>query len=166
MKHSLSRTLFVTGLLALGLLACARVPAADPARVALDTAIQHWVTAVNVQDMATLNATMTEDVELLDTNGATASGRESAAQWLRDLAAGGKLSATTREISILGDIAWHVVALTQTRMNGDVQALGQALEIWKRVNGEWKLHRRMSGTPSVSLTRPSTNEPILDRPKD
>src|SRR5690606_34499671 len=102
----------------------------------------------------------------LDTNGATASGRESAAHRLRELASGGKLSVTTREISIQGDIAWQIVTLTQTRKNGDVQALGQALEIWKRVNGEWKLHRRMSGTPSVSLTRPSTDEPILDRPKD
>jgi hypothetical protein len=48
-----------------------------------------------------------------------------------------------------------------------VHAQGQALEIWKRVDGEWKLHRRMvtgAGTPEDLLTRPRSDEPVLDRP--
>ena len=55
-------------LLVSGLLACTKAPAADPERVALEAAIHRWMMAVNAQDVDALNATMTEDVELLDEN--------------------------------------------------------------------------------------------------
>jgi ketosteroid isomerase-like protein len=167
MNNGIWRVVTLVVLLFSGLLACTRVPAADPARVALEGAIQRWVTAVNAQDVATLNGMMTDDVELLDANGATRAGREAAIRELRDAASRGKLSATTREIEIADTVAWHVVALAQTQKNQDVRARGQALEIWKRENGAWKLHRRMSaGITPDSLTRPSPKDPVLDRPTD
>jgi len=153
-------------LLLSGLLACTKAPAADPERVALEAAIQRWVTAVNAHDVNTLTTTMTEDVELLDEN-AKVTGRDAAIQALREVSMRGQLIATSREITIANDVAWHVVGFTQTQKNGDVHARGQALEIWKRVKGEWKLHRQMAAeliTPADSLTRPSTKEPVLDRP--
>jgi ketosteroid isomerase-like protein len=125
------------------------------------------MTAVNARDTATLTSTMTEDVELLD-DAATVKGRAAAIHALGELATRGRLVGTTREITIANDIAWHVVGLAQTQKNGDVHALGQALEIWKRVNREWKLHRRMTTgvvTPGDLLTRPSTREPVLDSQK-
>ena len=72
----------------------------------------------------------------------------------------------TREITIDDDVAWHVVGVAQARKNGVVQARGQALEIWKRANGEWRLQRRMTAdaAPEIPVTRPSTDEPVLDRP--
>ena len=79
----------------------------------------------------------------------------------------GQLVATSRELTIAHDVAWRVVGLAQTQKNGVVHARGQALEIWKRVNGKWQLHRQMAAgliAPDVSLTRPSTKEPVLDRP--
>jgi ketosteroid isomerase-like protein len=165
MNNRIWRVVTLAALLFTGLLACTQVPAADPARVALEEAVQRWVAAVNAQDGATLNGLMTDDVELLDANGATRTGREAAIRELRDAASRGKLTATTREIVIADIVAWHVVTLAQTRKNRDVHALGQALEIWKRENGAWKLHRRMSaGLAPDSLTRPSPNEPVLDRP--
>jgi hypothetical protein len=48
-----------------------------------------------------------------------------------------QLVATTREPEISNDVGWHVAGLSHTNKNGDVHALGHALEIWKRVNGEW-----------------------------
>ena len=81
----------------------------------------------------------------------------------------GKLVATSREITIANDVAWHVAAFTQTQKNGDVHARGQALEIWKREKGVWNLHRQMAAgliTPAELLTRPSLDEPVLDRPKN
>ena len=165
MNGALWRVTVLAALLASGLLACTKAPAADSERVALGTAIHRWMAAVNAQDVATLTATMTEDVELLDANG-TVRGREAAIRSLSDVSRG-QLGAVTLEIKIANDVAWHISGLTQTQKNGDVQGQGQALEIWKRVKGEWKLHRRMvTGvvTPGVSLTRPSTNEPVLDRP--
>jgi hypothetical protein len=80
----------------------------------------------------------------------------------------GRLIATRRELKIANDVAWHVVGLAQARENGVLQARGQSLEIWKRENGQWKLHRRMAADisgPEVSLTRPAPDEPVLDRPK-
>ena len=125
--------------------------------------------AVNVQDVDTLSTTMTEDVELLDTNSATVTGRTAALQALRETVTRGQLVVTSQKITIANDIAWRVVGLAQTQKNGDVHARGQALEIWRRLNGVWRLHTQMSAgviTPSVSLTRPSTSEPVLDRPKN
>jgi ketosteroid isomerase-like protein len=157
-----------TGLLVTALLACTIAPAADSKRDALEAAIHRWITAVNAQDVATLTTTMTEDVELLD-NATTVAGRNAAIHALREAAARGQLVATNREMTIAHDIAWRVVGFTQIHKNGDVHARGQALEIWKRVNGEWKLHRQMAAgviSPANSLTRPPTSEPGLDRPKN
>jgi ketosteroid isomerase-like protein len=161
------RVALLAGLLVSGLLACTRAPAADSARVALEAAIQRWTTAVNAQDAATLATTTTEDIELLDANGVTVAGRDAAIRALCD-ATRGQLVGTSREITIAHDVAWHVVGLTEIQKNGDVHTHGQALEIWKRVKGEWKLHRRMTAAaanPGDLLTRPSTSEPVLDRPR-
>jgi ketosteroid isomerase-like protein len=169
MNTALWRVTTLAVLLVGGLLACTRVPAAPgPEQVALEAAIQRWMTAVNAQDVNTLTRTMTEDVELLDDAG-TVTGRDAAIRALREVATRGQLVASTRELTIADDVAWRVIALTQTQKNGDVHSRGQALEIWKRVNGEWRLHRRMAAgviTPAISLTRPSTNEPVLDQPKN
>jgi ketosteroid isomerase-like protein len=168
MNKTLWRVTLVAGLLACGLAACTRAPAADSERVALGAAIHRWIAAVNAQDVTTLTATMTEDVELFDASGATVRGREGVIRALCDVSRG-KLGAVTLEMTVANDVAWHVVGLTRNQKNGDVQGQGQALEIWKRLNGEWKLHRRMvTGvvSPEVSLTRPSTNEPVLDRPRN
>jgi ketosteroid isomerase-like protein len=151
----------------LSLLACERTPAQDPQRLALEGAIQRWTKAVNAQDLATLKATMTEDIELSDGD-STVTGSDAAMSALRELVSRGKLVVATREITMAGDIGWHVAGLAQSRKSGVLLARGQVLEIWKRVNGEWRLHRRMAtGTPvtDIPLTRPSPNEPVLDQPK-
>jgi ketosteroid isomerase-like protein len=153
------------GLLIAGLLACGIAPAADPQRAALEIAIHRWVTAVNAHDTAALRATMTEDVTLMD-GATTVTGRDAVMRALRELATHGRLIATSRELNVVDDVGWHVVAVTESRSDDVVMAAGQALEIWKRVNGEWRLHRRMvSGVPGNLLTRPPTDEPVLDRSK-
>ena len=152
-----------------GLLAFTLALAEDPERVALEAATHRWITAVNAQDVDALTSTMTEDVELLDADAVMATGRDAAIRALREVVTRGQLLATSREITIVNDLAWRVVGLTQTQKNGDVHARGQALEIWMRVKGEWKLHRQMAAgvfTPADSLTRPSTSEPVLDRPRN
>lgn len=136
-------------------------------RAELEAAIHRWMMAVNAQDVDTLTATMTADVQLLD-EAATVTGRDAAIHALKGVATRGRLSLTSLEITVLDNAAWHVVAFVQTRKGGDVHSRGQALEIWKRVKGRWQLHRQMAGliTPGASLTRPSTSEPVLDRPNN
>ena len=165
MHKTVCRVSLVAGLLLAALLACAKAPAADTRRAELEAAIQRWITAVNAHDAPALSATMTDDVELLD-HSSTVTGRDAASRVLLDLAARGRLVQMTREITIDDDVAWHVVGVAQARKNGVVQARGQALEIWKRANGEWRLQRRMTAdaAPEIPVTRPSTDEPVLDRP--
>jgi ketosteroid isomerase-like protein len=154
----------LAGLLASSLLGASACAAADADRIALETAIHRWTAAVNARDTAALTRTMTEDVVLLENEVA---GRDAAMRALREVGTHGKLMVMSKEITIAGDVAWHVAGLAQKQKNGDVQARGQALEIWKRVDGAWKLHRRMAPgpvPPGVSLTRPSPDEPVLDRP--
>ena len=142
--------------------------APDPDHVALETAIQRWTAAVNAQDVDAMNATMTEDVELLD-NTVAVTGRDAAIRALREVAMRGQLVATSRELTIANHFAWRVAGLTQTQKNGDVHARGQTLEVWKRVQGKWKLHRQMATgfiAPVESLSRPSPSEPVLDRPRN
>jgi ketosteroid isomerase-like protein len=155
-----------TALSLVALLAVSIACAADPDRAALEAAIQRWTMAVNAQDVAAMNAAMTDDLSLLnDTR--TFEGRETALPLLRQVATQGQITSTSLEITIANDVAWCVGAVTQARRNGDVHSLGQTLAIWKRVNGKWKLHRLMAPglfTPNYSpLTRPPPNEPVLDR---
>lgn len=168
MDHAQWRAASLAVMLANGLFASAAALAGlDSDRVALEATIQLWVKAVNAQDATALTNTMTEDVELLDASAATVKGRTAVVRTLRAAATRGRLVATSREITIANDVAWHVVGLAQVQKNGDVHARGQALEIWKRVQGKWKLHRRMAAgnlPPSGPLTRPSTSEPMLDGP--
>jgi ketosteroid isomerase-like protein len=170
MNQSVWRVALLAVLLAGGLLAFTMTRAApDSGRVALEAAVQRWMTAVNAQDVDTLTRTMTESVELLDADVAKATGRDAAIRALREVATRGNLIATCRELTVVDDVAWRVVGFVQRRKNGDVHARGQALEIWMRVNGEWKLHRQMAAglfTPTDLVQRPSTSEPVLDRPKD
>jgi len=152
----------------LALLVSTMAFAADPDRAALEAAMHRWTTAVNTQDVNALSATMTEDVQLLDET-TTVTGRDAAIRTLREVAARGPLVETTREITIARDVAWRAGGFTQSRKNGDVHALGQTLEIWKRVKGKWKLHRQMAPgliSPKDLLTRPSLDEPVLDSPKN
>ena len=170
MNKALWRVAPSAGLLVSGLLVFTMALAApDSGREALEAASRRWTTAVNAQDVDTLTTTMTEDVELLNADVATATGRDAAIRALREVVTRGKLLATCRELKVVNDVAWRVVGFTQTQKNGDVHARGQALEIWMRVNGEWKLHRQMAAgvfTPTDLVQRPSTSEPVLDRPKD
>lgn len=143
--------------------------ASDSQRITLEKAVTGWVSAVNSQHENAVSRFMTDDVELLDSNAATVKGRDAATRTLREVGARGRLLATTREIRMANDVAWRLVTFSQIQKNGDVQARGQALEIWMRVNGRWQLHRQMSAgflEPTNALTRPSVDEPVLDRPKD
>lgn len=158
---------FVASLVVSCLLVSTTAHAAEPERAALEAAIQRWTTAVNTRDADALNATMTEDVELL--NDVAVTGRDSVIRVLREVATRGKLAATNREVTISLDAAWRVAGLTQTQKNGDVHARGQSLEIWKRVKGNWKLHRMMAAellSPTDLLSRPLPDEPVLDRPRN
>ena len=137
-------------------------------RAALEAATQAWIKAFNARDVDALVALATPDVVLLDSNVPPVSGRQAArASWARALvAASGEVTSATKEAVIAGDVAWRIGAFAHKAPNGTVASRGQSLEIWKRVNGAWKMHRQMSSSllaqPGVQPRIPS--EPVLDKP--
>jgi ketosteroid isomerase-like protein len=140
-------------------------------RAALEGAAQAWIKAFNARDDDALAALTTEDVVLLDPSVAPVSGREAARHaWQQALsAARGQVTTATKEAVIAGDIAWRIAALAHKLPNSDVASRGQSLEIWKRVRGEWKIHRQMSSSILAQprlLPRPLPSEPVLDTPHD
>jgi ketosteroid isomerase-like protein len=154
----------LTRVLLVGLLACAPSYASDADRAELQAAIHRWAAAVEAQDVATMAATMTDDVELSE-DATTVKGRDAAIRALRNSTARGRWVATSREITVAHGVAWHLASLARKQKNGVVQAGGQCLEIWTHVGGHWKLHRRLvagASTTALPLERPPADEPVLD----
>lgn len=133
-------------------------------RAAIEKAAQAWIEAFNHHDTSTLTALTTQDAALMDPAlpepvGAGKAVRKSPSQT--------QLSTETTEISVSGDTAWRTGVLSH-KLNGDVVRRGSVLEIWKRVGGQWKLHRQMSSgllVPPKLITRPDPSNPILDAPR-
>jgi len=125
-------------------------------RAAIEAAAQAWVKAFNARDEKALLAVATEDLIVLDGNSPPMTGGRAREAWKKALgAARGQVTSVSKEIVISDDVAWRIGALGQ----------GQAMEIWKRVGGEWKLHRQMSSNVLThSNLLPTPSEPVLDRP--
>jgi ketosteroid isomerase-like protein len=136
-------------------------------RSAIETAAQSWAKAFTARNADAMVALATDDVVLLDARIPPVSGREGARNAWRGAArrSGGQLTTTTKETEIVEDVAWRIAALAYKLPSGEVVNHGQALEIWKQVDGEWKLHRQMSSLLSSStiVRKPLPSEPVLDK---
>jgi ketosteroid isomerase-like protein len=125
-------------------------------RASIEAAAQAWVKAFNARDAKALLTVATDDLVLIDSSGPPMSGARAREGWKKAMGASqGQLTSVTKEIVIAGDVAWRIAALKQ----------GQALEIWQRVGGEWKIHRQMSANllTQSNVSQPPS-EPVLDRP--
>ena len=140
-------------------------------RSALDAAQQAWVAAFNARDADAMAALTTVDVVLLPPNALPVRGREAVRAVWRQAASTAKAYATVtnEETVMLGEFAWSMGAFTHTLPNGAVVSRGKFVEIWQRVDGQWKIHRDMFSSNAVAekpklqpIPRPS--EPVLDAP--
>lgn len=139
-------------------------------RAAIEAAAQAFSKAFNARDADAMTALTTEDVVLLDPEVAPISGQKAArAAWQKAVgAAQARLETATKEIAISGDVAWRIGALTHRLPSGEIAAHGQSLEIWRRENGAWKMHRQMSSTilARPQLVHPVPSQPVLDKPEN
>lgn len=143
----------------------------EPDKVAIEAAVQRWVTAFNDEDAEGMASVASEDVLLMDATMPPISGIEAArAAWRRSIPQSDvQLTSTTKDLEVAGDVAWRVAALAQQRSDKSVMSRGQALEVWIRTDGAWKLHRQMSTgilARAPLLRRPNPREPVLDREKN
>jgi ketosteroid isomerase-like protein len=140
-------------------------------RQAIEAAAQSWTKAFNARNVDQLLELATEDVVLMGAQAPPVSGRKAAREQLARTVgtAKGQLSNATKEIVTAGDVAWRIAALAHELPGRQVKSQGQALEIWKRVQGEWRLHRQMSSgllaRPNFGR-KPDPSEPVLDKPVD
>lgn len=140
-------------------------------RAALDAATQAWVAAFNARDADAMAALTTEDMILLPPNAEPVRGRDAVREVWKQAVSTAKATASisTEETVIAGDIAYKLGSFTYTLPTGTVVGRGKFLEIWKRVDGKWKIHRDMfSGNapaPKPEITpMPPVQEPRLDAP--
>jgi len=153
---------------------CAALADESADRAALEAVAQAYVSALNARDADALADLSTPDIVLIDASvvrersSRSVSGRDAARQaWKQSLTGKtGRITSTTKEITIAGDFAWRIGSVTLELHGPVIASSTESLEIWKRVSGEWKLHRLMSagafaGPPM--FPRPSPSEPALDK---
>ncbi len=140
-------------------------------RSALDAAQQAWVAAFNAHDADAMVALTTVDIVLLPPNAPPVRGREAVRALWHQAASAAKAHATVTndETVVIGEFAWSMGAFTHTLPNGVVVSRGKFLEIWQRVDGQWKIHRDMfSGNSPAAKPKfapiPRPSEPVLDAP--
>jgi ketosteroid isomerase-like protein len=150
------------------LLSAAPLAVADESsdRASLEAAAQAWMKAFNARDVDALAAGSTSDIVLLDGGGTSPVSGIAAARntWAHVRHAGdGQLTSVTKEAVIVGDVAWRIGVVSLALPNFG-EASNQSLEIWKRVNGRWKLHRQMSSNLLLPLNLPEPVQPVYDQP--
>jgi ketosteroid isomerase-like protein len=140
-------------------------------RTALDAAQQAWVAAFNARDADAMAALTTADVVLLAPNSPPVRGREAVRALWRQAASTARthVAAENEETVILGEFAWSMGSFTHTLPNGAVVKRGKFLEIWQRVDGQWKVHRDMFSDNAADAKpgfepMPRPSEPVLDSP--
>lgn len=113
------------------------------ARTAIAAANKVFEAAHLRGDAAAIAAQYTEDGQLLWEDRPIIKGREAIeAEWRKDMGGPGrKATLTTLEIEEHGDWAFETSLFLVTATNGKTIYDGKYICIWKRENGQWKIHR-------------------------
>lgn len=161
------RVVGMTAVLVMGFAGMTAAAQSDD-RAALDAATEAWVAAFNARDADAMVALTTEDVVLLPPNAEPIRGQEAVRTiWSRAVAsAKAEATVTVDETIISGDYAYKTGAYVYTLPNGVVVERGKFLEIWKRTDEGWRIHRDMfsSNLPvRVPVPDPPPSQPRMDR---
>ena len=135
----------VTPILCVALLALpsATLGQASPDEQAIAEANAAWEAAFNAGDGAGMAALYTEDAMLLPPGGESVEGRAAIeAFWQSAIEELGVQAALkTSELEIHGDMATEVGSFVDTGADGAHVDHGKYVVLWKKVDGDWKLHR-------------------------
>ncbi|KIG01638.1 SnoaL-like domain protein [Caballeronia concitans] len=125
------------------------------ARTAIESSNKRFEQAVARGDAPGLAALYTENARLLPANGKTVSGRAAITRfWQGAIDSGFKsVVLTSVEIEAHGDSAYEVGRWSAPGEAGKVYDAGDYIVIWKRVNGQWKLHRDIWTTNSPAAKK-------------
>jgi ketosteroid isomerase-like protein len=141
-------------------------------RVALDAAIQAWQAAFVAYDADAMAALMTDDFVLVTASATAVRGREAALKVWRQLNPRDvvRISVTSEETVMDCDIAYVMGSFAHALPSGRVLRHGVFMDIWKRVDGDWRIHRHLFSDSAGAAQKypvpvPVQDEPRLDSPK-
>ena len=128
-----------------------------------------WQAAFEAKDSAAIAAIYTADGAVLPPNGESVTGRVAIdAFWNEFLASGigGEISDT--EVYAQGDLGYKVGTYTLTDANGATIDDGKYVEIWRRVDDQWQLHRDIynSNRPLSAAEAPTSRVVVTAEVED
>jgi uncharacterized protein (TIGR02246 family) len=150
MRHVRSRAatslvfVLTIGAVALGGARPAAADASAKARSAIAAQNAKFMKLVTEKNAAGIAAMYTEDAQVLPPNSPPVKGRAAIQQFFGAILAGiPKVQIDTVELEAHGTTAHELEALKFFDAAGKQVDDGKAIVIWKKVGGEWKLHRDM-----------------------
>lgn len=154
-----SPTLLLAFVPALAACAGRAVPEAFPQDVA-----DAWLERYRADDAAGVAALYTEDAQLLPPDAPVVSGRTEIREFIaRNFRPGGaQVEVVTVETRMFGDYAHRQGSFKLGGPGRDSGATGKFLELWKKVDGRWLIHREIwnSNAPSPAFAADAkTDEP-------
>lgn len=121
---------------------CTQSPAPEP--FPQDVA-DSWVAQFAVHDAAGLAALYTEDGQLLPPDGEVVSGRAAIQEFVakNNPPDGPTFEFATNETLVFGDYAHRQGSFTVKAPDGSALESGKFIQLWKKVDGKWLIHRDM-----------------------
>ncbi len=135
----------VTKILALGLatfVLYGQPVGADQVRDAVEAGNREFIAAFLRGDARAVANLYTENAQVIAPGAPVARGRTAiAAAWQKSIESGVKdLTLNTAEVESAGDLACETGVVRLVGRDGGVTE-GRYVVVWKRMNGQWKLHR-------------------------
>ena len=118
---------------------------------------QRFLRLFALNDLGGLGDCYTEDAQMLVANMNAICGRAAIRAVFKFTAVRGHtLELKTQELDVTGEKAIEIGGYLRRRGDGSLFDRGKYMVIWKRVAGEWKIHRDM-----FSTSVPKTAAPVL-----
>jgi uncharacterized protein (TIGR02246 family) len=124
-------------------------------RVAIEAANKQFMAAVAKKDAAALAALYTDEAIVLPQGSEMMKGKAAIKGLFEGMLASGVggITLTTLEVETSGDAAYEVGLYELKGPDGAVIDKGKSVVIWKKVKGEWKMHRDIFNSNQQPLTR-------------
>jgi len=117
-------------------------------RAAVEASNKKFIDGVAKRDAALIASTYTEDAEAYPPNSDAVKGRAALQKlWQSVLDSGiAAFELSTSEVDSAGDLAYEVGTYVMKTKDGKVADRGKYCVVWKRVGGQWLLHRDIWNT--------------------